>query len=321
MSKVQENSEKQNKYEAVPLSAAQRVVRFLDNVLDYLILFMILMAVLFGVFSLWDNHNMYQSASPTVLETYKPDKEPYRSFEELKKINPDVFAWVTVYGTKIDYPVTHYKNNDKYITTDALGKFALYGCPFLDYKNKEDFSDLNNIIYGHHMDQHMMFGDLDLFREKNFFVTHKYGDLCYGDRHHGLQMFAFIEADAYDFSIYNTDVTTDVQKDYIKHIYGAAKFSRDISLKTGDHVVLLSTCAGGLTNRRYIVAAKICDKTFKDPFADQAKAKKGKFFLLTLPKWWYILAGVALFILLLFLWRQKKKKQGEEETEHEEYDP
>ena len=80
--------------------------------------------------------------------------------------------------------------------------------------------------------------------------------------------------------------------------------------------MLLSTCAGGLTNLRYIVAAKICDKTFKDPFAGKAKAKKDIFFLLTLPKWWYVLAGLVLLILLL--WRRKRKKDGEENEEGDE---
>lgn len=307
-----------NRNGAPPHPIARRIVHFLDSAVDYLILFAILIAALFGAFSLWDNGNMYDAAAPTALETYKPDKEPYLSFEELEKINPDVFAWVTVYGTNIDYPVTHYTDNDKYINTDAKGEFALHGCPFLDCNNKRDFSDLNNIIYGHHMEQNMMFGDLDLFLAKRFFQTHRYGNLYYGGGHHGLEIFAVIEADAYDFTIYDTQVTSDNQDAYIDHIYDTAKFSRDISLKKGDHVVLLSTCAGGLTNLRYIVAAKICDKTFKDPFAGKAKAKKDIFFLLTLPKWWYVLAGLALLILLLLLWRRKRKTDGEENEEGDE---
>ena len=301
---------------------ARLIVRILDGALDYALLLAILLVALFGAFSIWDNNNMYNAAAPTVLETYKPDKEPYMSFGELQKINPDVMAWVTVYGTNIDYPVAHAEDNDKYINTSAQGEFALYGCPFLDCNNKEDFSDLNSIIYGHHMDKNMMFGDLDLFLAKKFFRTHKYGNLYYGGEQHGLRIFAVIECDAYDFTIYDTQVTEENQEAYIDHIYDLAKYSRDISLKKGDHVLLLSTCAGGLTNLRYLIAAKICDETFKDPFIAKPKPKKDRFFLFDLPKWWYALAGAALAILILLLWRRHRKKDEKEEEgeEHAEND-
>lgn len=304
--------------------AARLIVRILDGAVDYALLLAILLVATFGAFSIWDNNNMYSAAAPTVLETYKPDKEPYVSFEELQKINDDVFAWVTVYGTNIDYPVTHYKDNDKYINTNAQGEFALYGCPFLDCNNSRDFTDLNNIVYGHHMDKNMMFGDLDLFLEKKFFDTHKYGNLYYGGEQHGIRIFAVIECDAYDFTIYDTEITEETQEAYIDHIYDVAKYSRDISLKKGDHVLLLSTCAGGLTNLRYLIATKICDETFKDPFVKEAKEKEGRFFLFDLPKWWYVLAGAALAILILLLWLRKRKKdknnEEEEDNGHAEVD-
>ena len=44
---------------------------------------------------------------------YKPagktDESP--SLQELQKINPDVCAWLTVDGTKIDYPVVQGETN------------------------------------------------------------------------------------------------------------------------------------------------------------------------------------------------------------------
>lgn len=289
---------------------AGRVIDILDGFVDFLVLLFILLLISFGIFSLWDTHRMYQSAAPTVLETYKPDTEPYLSFGELHKINPDVFAWLTVYGTHIDYPVTQAEDNDKYINTSATGEFALYGCPFLDYQNSPDFSDLNNIIYAHHMDKGMMFGDLDLFLEKSFFDEHEYGNLYFGGKQHGLHMFAMIEADAYDFTIYDTEVTEENQQEYLQHILDEAKFTRDIGVKEGDHIILLSTCAGGLTNLRYILACKLTDETYEDPFYEEPTAKEGLPFFLTLPWWWY--AGAGLLVLLcILLWIHKKKRKAE----------
>ena len=290
-------------------SLGGRVIDILDGFVDLLVLLFILLLISFGVFSLWDTHRMYQSAAPTVLETYKPDHEPYLSFGELHKINPDVFAWITIYGTNIDYPVAQAENNDKYINTSATGEFALYGCPFLDYKNSPDFSDLNSIIYAHHMEKGMMFGDLDLFLEKEFFNEHEFGNLYYDGKQHGLHLFAMIEADAYDFTIYNTTVTIDYQPEYLQHVLTEAKFTRDIGVETGDHIILLSTCAGGLTNLRYILACKLTDETYADPFCEEPVAKEGLPFFLTLPWWWYAGAGM-LILLCIFLWIYKKKRKA-----------
>lgn len=291
------------------------VLRAFDGLVDLLVLLFILLLIAFGVFSLWDTHRLYQAAAPTVLETYKPDREPYLSFEELIKINPDVFAWITIYGTNIDYPVTQADDNDKYINTSATGDFALYGCPFLDHNNAADFSDLNSIIYAHHMDKGMMFGDLDLFLEKSFFDEHEFGNIYFGGKQHGLHIFAAIEADAYDFTIYDIGVNEESQSAYLEHIGREAKFKRDGVVKEGDHVILLSTCAGGLTNLRYILACKLTDKTYEDPFYVEPTVKEGLPFFLTLPVWWYIGAGllVILFILLLILTMQRRKKKQEGE--------
>ncbi|MGX7306277.1 class B sortase [Enterococcus durans] len=42
------------------------------------------------------------------------------------------------------------------------------GSIFMDYRNKKDFSDFNSIIYGHHMAESAMFGDLDKFKDQKF---------------------------------------------------------------------------------------------------------------------------------------------------------
>ena len=297
-------------------TAAIGVIRAVDRFVDFLVLLFILLLITFGVFSLLDTNRLYKAAAPTVLETYKPDKEPYLSFEELVKINPDVFAWITIYGTHIDYPVTQAEDNDKYINTSATGDFALYGCPFLDHNNAADFSDLNNIIYAHHMDKGMMFGDLDLFLGKSFFDEHEFGNIYFGGKQHGLHIFAVIEADAYDFTIYDIEVNEETQPLYLEHIEQEAKYVRDGVVREGDNVILLSTCAGGLTNLRYILACKLTDKTYDDPFYVEPTAKKGLPFFLTLPVWWYIGAGllVILFILLLMLTIRKRKEKESEEN-------
>jgi len=304
--------------ETLPVRLARFAIRFIDQLADWFLLCLLLLMIVFGIYSIWDTRQVYQAASPTVLATYKPDTKPYVSFQKLHKMNPDVIGWVQVYGTNIDYPVAQGSDNEKYLNTDAQGEFSLSGCPFLDSANAKDFSDSNSIIYGHHMDKDMMFGDLDQFRKKKVFKTHKYGDLYFDGRHHGLQIFAFIEGDAYDSSIYNTEVGSGGITEYYGYLKSASKFSRSVRIDEKCHIVLLSTCAGGLTNKRYIVAAKLTNHTFKDSFAKTESAREGLPFWMTLPWWWYVIVLVAILVFLLrFILKRVRKKNKAITDSHE----
>lgn len=52
-------------------------------------------------------------------------------------------------------------------------------------QNKPDFSDFDNIIYGHHMEKHMMFGDIGEFTKEQYFNEHPYGNLFFDGKDHG----------------------------------------------------------------------------------------------------------------------------------------
>lgn len=91
------------------------------------------------------------------------------SFDELRKLNPDVKAWITLDNTKIDYPVLQGDINLKYLNRDFFGDTSLSGNIFLDKRNSPDFKDEYSLVHGHHMEKRKMFGDLDLYRKKDFF--------------------------------------------------------------------------------------------------------------------------------------------------------
>ncbi len=78
----------------------------------------------------------------------KPDpeqKDGGTSFEELRKINPDVCGWITLDHTKIDYPILQGEDNLTYINTDVYGDFALSGSIFLDSGCDRNFG--GNILF------------------------------------------------------------------------------------------------------------------------------------------------------------------------------
>ena len=151
---------------------AKKIIRIADKTVNWLIVLCFMPLLLYGLYGLWDSKQINQQADASLYETYKPNSKDFISFAELQKKNPEVIGWITVDGTQIDYPLVQGEDNSKYVNTDPLGAFSLSGSIFLDCNNQKDFSDMNSIIYGHHMEKDAMFGEVEYYQEPSYFKKH-----------------------------------------------------------------------------------------------------------------------------------------------------
>ena len=316
----------------------KRIVRSLSRTVDNAVLLTLLVILMLAAYSLWDAHQVFAEANAEKYESYKPvTEEETKSFDELRAMNPDVLGWITIYDTKIDYPLVQSKiSNSEYLSRNPEREFKSSGSIYLDYKNSPNFTDFNSVIQGHHMDQHQMFGDLDLFMEQEFFDSHQYGDLFFNSKNHGLEFFAVLKVDAHTSLILSPGITDEEQKQkYIDDIYSRAVHSRNIVVTTSDHIVVMSTCALDMTNGRYILCAKLHDNEIPNPFPEEEEeirlGDRLDIFKLVdnfkdLPIWAWILILVVLIIIIYLLYRAelkrvKKKQQRKAAKEHGERKP
>lgn len=255
----------------------KKIIRFADKVVNRLFILCFVPMLLYGIYAIWDTAQVDRQAETSVYETYRPTEDEL-SFAELQKLNPDVFGWLTVYGTNIDYPLVQGKENSTYVNRDVKGNFSLSGSLFLDSRNDKSFQDVNHIIYGHHMEKERMFGGLAAFSDKKYFETHENGALYYDGKWHGITFFAFLHADAYDTVLYNTQICEESdRKSYLSYVKEHAMQYREIPLGADDRYVTLSTCTSDSTNGRHLLVGKITEKPEKDIFKKQnQKHKKGK---------------------------------------------
>lgn len=276
-----------------------RVVHHISNLVDRIVVIILVLLCAYGAYGIWDTNQVLSSAQATTLQQYKPETEERLSFEELQKINSEVLAWLTVYGTKIDYPVTQGENDQKYVNTDVKGNYSLAGSIFLSSENASDFSDFNSIIYGHHMDKEAMFGGLDQFVEQAYFDQHQYGNLYYDGNDYGIEFFAFIKGDAYDWTLYNPAVQGAAnQEAYLAYLLAQASCIRPLEVTSADRIVLLSTCASEPTNGRHILIGKLSDEPFADPFYEETKQT---FLGIDLQSWWAKIRALPLWLKIVFL--------------------
>jgi len=287
--------------------AGRKAVRLMNGIVNTAVMILFLLLIDVGCYAVWDSKQVYESASAARYEVYKPTAENQSvSFKDLQAINPDVFAWLTVYGTQIDYPVVQGTNNMKYINTNAEGRYSLSGAIFLDYRGSRDFSDFSSILYGHHMDKNTMFGEIEYFTDKPYFEARRYGMLYFDGREHGLEFFAFVCASAYDETVFRTKITEpEAQREYLERLLSIAKHTRDIPVTVDDRIVLFSTCSSAATNGRDILVARITEDLYDNSFkTNETDNKKEVLTVDGLPGIWLQIPfwiRVALTGLLLIL--------------------
>lgn len=305
--------------------AGIRLIRVIDLVTDVAIEIALVALLVIGAYCLWDSQQVYQAADASNYTAYRPEPDDTKSFEELRKINPEVFGWLTVNDTPIDYPVTQADNNEKYINTNAEGQYTLSGSIFLDYRNSPSFDDFNSILYGHHMEQKMMFGSLSDFSDEKYFDSHPYGNLYFDGRNHGLEFFALILADAYDSSLFAPGISDEGRRaEYLSYLQSTALWTRDISVTTDDQIILLSTCTTDITNGRYLLAGKISDELH---LQQKEKAKTvirhvegpGRYMkgLISVPVIVWIMLALLLIIILIVSGKRHNRKKLESVGENE----
>ncbi len=244
------------------MERAAMLARAGNRVLSVIVGILILVMLLYGGYSLWDTAMLYQGAfvSSDLLK-YKPSsgKTDGPTLAELAALNPDVRGWLTIDDTHIDYPVVQGKTDMEYINKDVYGEFSLSGSIFMDSRNAADFSDSYCLLYGHHMDNGAMFGDVVEFVNKDYFDSHRTGTLYLIDGSvYTIELFACIEIDAFDSVVYQP--TAQEQGNVgplLEYIREKAVQYREIGVTTSNQIIGLSTCAEAETNGRVVVFGRM----------------------------------------------------------------
>lgn len=173
--------------------------------------------------------------------------------KDLSSINSDYQFWINVEGTNIDYPVVQGSDNDFYLNHDFNKNYLPAGSIFLDYRN--DFeTDYNTVIYGHHMRNSTMFGQMEKFKKEDFFEKNKTITLTSENAIYEYEIFAIGVYDA-DFG-YNTVNFNDEDdfNNFLDKILSKSMYSRNI-VNSSDKIITLSTCSYEYDNARTAIFA------------------------------------------------------------------
>lgn len=174
--------------------------------------------------------------------------EKYIDFDELhKEVSEDIYAWIYIPDTHVDYPVfQHPTDNTYYLEHNVDGSEGYPGCIYTENYNAKDFSDPQTVIYGHNMRDTTMFSDLHLYEDQEFFDNNKYVYIYTEDMVYVYKIFAAYQTgNAHQLLNYDFEAEGTLLR-YLENVRDLKSelklFDDDVEFSDDDQVLTLSTC-------------------------------------------------------------------------------
>lgn len=241
------------------------LLKVLNGLVSFAVAVLLCIAGAYSVYALWDNNQIYTEAENVMADMleFKPevseDEEQEISFSDLKSVNDDVCAWVTLDNTNVNYPVLQGETNLTYINTDIYGEFALAGSIYLDSRNSPDFSDTYSLLYGHNMEGGRMFGDITKYKDNSYFEKNSTGILMTPSAAYSLEVYACIVVPASDKVMFDPKIKAGEIGSLLKYVEKNAQFcNKAVSEKLKElgkkaKILAFSTCSSEFSDARTIL--------------------------------------------------------------------
>lgn len=214
--------------------------------------------------------------------------------ETLLKQNSDFKGWITIDGTKIDYPIYQTNDNTFYLAKNHLKKYSTYGSLLFDCNNKISVTetDKNLVIYGNNIKSGDMFGELIKYQNIDFYKTHPTINFSTQYEKSIYKIYAVFLLNAYKsddnnyiYNIYRDSFVNSA--DFTVWVDDARERSiidTQINVQYGDEILTLVTSSDEFKDARLVVMARKT-RTDENPNVNTfiSKANKNPRY----PKRWY----------------------------------
>lgn len=183
-------------------------------------------------------------------------------FSKLKKEeNEDIYAWIQVDGTTVDYPVLQHKSDNSYYMLHNLdGSYGYPGCIYTENYNNVGFVDPLTVIYGHYMKDGTMFTSLHRFMDRDFFDAHDAIAIYLPDEEKTYTVLAAYYTNDKRITVWYDIYTYDGIQGWLDDVLAVKETDvnhiRDLDVSaTEDNFIVLETCVDGDGTERYVVVA------------------------------------------------------------------
>lgn len=204
------------------------------------------------------------SVETQAAETPTPTqpREILPQFQDLAAQNPDLAGWLTVGGTRIDYPVMYSPDEpERYLHANFEKQYSFAGLPFIDAAGQVDSG--NRVIYAHNMLDGSMFRGLFRYEQKNYWEKHPtftFSTLYEEKEYEIMSVFydkVYRKTDT-NFKFYQFFDTSDADHfaRAMEHFQEKQLYDTGVTAQPGDKLITLVTCAYQTDNGRFVVVAR-----------------------------------------------------------------
>ena len=194
------------------------------------------------------------------------EKSILPEYEELYKENNDLYGWITIEDTVINYPVMQTPNSENlnfYINRNWDKEETRYGSIYVDGRCDDETENL--LIYGHNTIDGSMFGSLIDYKEKEYYEQHKYiiFDTIYEKGLYeiiavakGIVYYENRPDDKYLFYEHIELNSEEEFNEYMNYLKDNSWYEINNNAVYGDQIITLCTCDYWTENARLLVVAK-----------------------------------------------------------------
>ena len=204
--------------------------------------------------------------TPEVTDKVELEKNPIDFTAEMEKY-PDIYAWIKISGTDIDFPVVQHPVDDSfYLDHNAEKESDDNGAIYTELCNNKDFQDPVTVIYGHNMNlSGKMLNQLLLFEDEDFFDNNQYFEIYTPGHILRYKIISAYMADdrhimnSFDFSNNTT------RRQYFDSVCNPKSLEvnsrEEVTLEDSDKIVQISTCMTqpSLSEKRYILTGVLVE--------------------------------------------------------------
>lgn len=197
--------------------------------------------------------------------------QPYKSlidFDALWEMNPDIYAWLYIPGTEVNYPILQREGDDAfYLRRNSEGKSDQAGAIFTEGTyTKKDFSDPVTMVYGHYMRSGTMFGSLQsTYSAQGGIEGHREVVVYLPERELRYEVFAAVPYGNRHVLYYHDFSDPEVFEAFLEQTLSVRSINASVDgeaeVEAGDQLLILSTCLRGDSHQRYLVLAKRVEKS------------------------------------------------------------
>ena len=177
-------------------------------------------------------------------------------FDSLHDVNPEIYAWIEVPGTNINYAVVQSAADDLFYDDHGVDRsYYSGGSIFSQRYNTTTFQDSMTVLYGHNSRSQAMFAQLNNFADASFFEQNQSIYIYTPEKVYEYQIFAAYPHSSDHLLLCNDFNDPDQFAAYFDSLADGVNcnYRRDLFPQFGDKVLTLSTCYRQNRTQRFLV--------------------------------------------------------------------